>query len=163
MLNKLGTLLTAIVLAASMAEVNTAFAQEVAVADAGLQYRQGAFYYGSDCGGNSVPEPRAPLKTAAPGLILGGEAASHIVGYMNCDDRRQAFSVLRDGLEGRLGQPYGWHNSNGGGFGTMTPVRQFMRGPIPCRDFREETLVGSQLVPRNGTACRQGDGNWHTL
>lgn len=126
-------------------------------------YRQGAFYYGSDCGGNSAMDARAARKPATPGLILDGAAQSHITGYMNCDDRRTAFSVYRDGLEGKLGQSYAWRNTNGGGFGSMTPLRQFMRGAFACRDFREENLVGLKLVPRTGTACRQDDGNWHTL
>jgi surface antigen len=128
-----------------------------------LSYRQGAFYYGSDCGGNSAPEARASRKPVPPGLILQGATEAHIAGYMNCDDRRQAFSVYRDGLEGRLGQSYAWRNSNGGGFGTMTPVRQFMKGAFVCRAFREENLVGMQIDRREGAACREHDGNWHFL
>ena len=170
MLNKLSLLLTAIALAAVVAGTNTAAAQSSDLAPvsispmktAGFEYRQGAFYYGSDCGGNSAMEARSRVK-AAPGLILGGATGARIGGDMNCDDRRQAMGVYRDGLEGPLGQSHDWHNGNGGGNGSMTPVRQYMRDGFSCRDFQEETLVGLRLVPRSGTACRQSDGNWHTL
>jgi len=127
----------------------------------GLQYRPGAFYYG-DCGGNSLMQVPSHIK-APPGLILGGTTGVQIGQDMNCDDRRQAMSVYRDGLEGPLGQTHNWHNDNGGGNGSMTPLRQYARGGFYCRDFLEKTLVGMQLVSRSGTACRQADGNWHTL
>ena len=170
MLKKLSLLLTAISIVAAAAATNTAMAQSAGLAATetlpmqadSLEYRQGAFYYGSDCGGNSVMEARSRVK-AAPGLILGGATGTRIGGDMNCDDRRQAMSVYRDGLEGPLGQSHDWHNGNGGGNGSMTAVRQYTRDGFSCRDFQEKTLVGLHLVPRNGTACRESDGNWHTL
>ena len=162
MLNKLSLLLA--VIAAAAAGMNAAAAQrsDPASPEAGLGYRQGAFYYGSDCGGNSAMEARSRVK-AAPGLILEGATGARIGSDMNCDDRRQAMSVYRDGLEGSLGHAYDWHNGNGGGTGSMTPVRQYTSGGFSCRDFQEKTLVGLQLVSRSGTACRKADGNWHTL
>ena len=170
MLKMMSVLLTAIALMAAAAATSAAMAQSAVpvstaslpVQEDGLAYRQGAFYYGSDCGGNSVMGARSRVK-AAPGLILGGATGARIGGDMNCDDRRQAMSVYRDGLEGPLGQAHDWHNGNGGGNGSMTAVRQYTRGGFSCRDFQEQTLVGLQLVPRNGTACREPDGNWHTL
>jgi len=162
MLNKLSLALMAV--AAMAAGMNTAVAQtsDLASPQAGFGYRQGAFYYGSDCGGNSVMEARSRVK-AAPGLILEGATGARIGGDMNCDDRRQAMSVYRDGLEGTLGHAYDWHNGNGGGNGSMTPVKQYTSGGFSCRDFQEKTLVGLLLVSRSGTACRRADGNWHTL
>jgi len=162
MLNKLSLLLA--VIAAAAAGMNAAAAQSAdpASPQAGFGYPQGAFYYGSDCGGNSVMEARSRVK-ATPGLILEGATGARIGSDMNCDDRRQALSVYRDGLEGALGHAYDWHNGNGGGTGSMTPVRQYTSGGFSCRDFQEKTLVGLQLVSRSGTACRKADGNWHTL
>ncbi len=167
--NGLGLLLAAALLAAASASI--AMAQSAASSDPAtkppiqsqsLAYRQGAFYFGDDCGGNAVMGERMTGK-ATPGLILGGAAGERIGAEMNCDDRRQAMSVYRDGLEGPLGQTHNWRNSNGGGNGSMTPLRQFVRDGFSCRDFQEKVFVGTRLVSRSATACRQSDGNWHTL
>ena len=97
MSNKLSLLLTVLATAAVAAGMNTAVAQSADLAsaspEAGLGYRQGAFYYGSDCGGNSAMEARSRVK-AAPGLILEGATGARIGGDMNCDDRRQAHERL---------------------------------------------------------------------
>lgn len=131
---------------------------------AGLSYQPGAYYYGSDCGGNSPmgPAKSTPYRGAVAGVILSGAMGSVIAHDMSCDDRRQAMITYRDGLEGRIGQQYDWRNSNGGSSGSITPVRQYTSGGYACREFREITISYQQSTSHNGTACRQSDGNWHT-
>ena len=78
---------------------------------------------------------------------------------MNCDDRRYALMAYRDGFEGKTGQSYGWRNPNGGGAGSITPLKSFMLNGYACRQFRESSNTGPR--DRKVTACRQDDGNWH--
>ena len=131
---------------------------------ADLSYQPGAYFYGNDCGGNSSmgAAKTAPRRGAPSGIILGGAMGSAIAHDMNCDDRRQAMSIYRDSLEGRIGQQYDWRNSEGGDSGSITPVRQYVSGGYACRDFKVITSSNLQSASRNGTACRQADGNWHT-
>jgi surface antigen len=96
-------------------------------------------------------------------VILAGAAGRLIALDLNCDDRRHALTSYRDAFEGRIGQRYDWRNENGGGAGSITPVRQYSSGGVAGRGFRAETaIISQQPTSREGTACRQRDGNWHT-
>ena len=86
-------------------------------APANARYQTGAYFYGNDCGGNSVPTARAQRTNAPGGVILNGLAGRQIAQVLNCDDRRNALSSYRDAFQGKVGQAYSWRNPNGGASG----------------------------------------------
>ncbi len=46
------------------------------------------------------------------------------------------------------------------GYGTFTPVREYRRSGMVCRDFNEVTYRNGQQYTRSGTACRETGGQW---
>ncbi len=78
---------------------------------------------------------------------------------IGCDDQPYAYRVYADGLNGDIGRRYEWRN--GGAYGYFTPVREFRRGGVICRDFTETSYrPDGRSFTRSGTACHQTDGNW---
>ena len=133
------------------------------IRDAGLVYQTGAYFYGSDCGGNSAMTPANSRRVVSPGgVILGGVEGHTMVSALNCDDRRQALSIYRDAFEGRVGQTHDWRNENGGGKGSVTLVRSYSANGVKCSDVRAAANSQQALPSHDMTACRQKDGNWHT-
>jgi surface antigen len=141
-------------------------------------YERGAYYYGSDCGSNAAAGTllgaaaggmignqfgHGDGRTAATvgGVILGGIAGNAIASDMNCNDRRYAFTSYRSGFDGRIGQRYDWRNNDSGAYGSFTPVREYSRNQLVCRDYRAATWRDGREYDRTGTACRQADGNWY--
>ena len=54
---------------------------------------------------------------------------------------------------------YEWRHDRA--YGYFTPVREFRRGDMRCREFTETSFTpDGRNFTRTGTACRQGDGNW---
>src|ERR1700761_8047029 len=92
------------------------------------------------------------------GAILGGLLGNTISRDIDCDDQPYAFRVYADALNGPIGVRAEWHNRDN--YGYFTPVREFRRGDVVCRDFTETSYRGGQSFTRTGTACRQSDGNW---
>jgi surface antigen len=140
-----------------------------------VHYDRGDYYYGHDCdttGGTIAGAVVGGLvgnqfghgdgRTAATfgGVILGGLAGNAIASDMNCDDRHSAFVSYRDGFEGRIGHRYRWR-TEGGNYGSFTPVREYWQGGYTCREFRTATFRNGREYDRSGTACRQNDGNWY--
>jgi surface antigen len=139
------------------------FAATEQSAAATARYQTGAYFYGNDCGGNSVLSARARRTNAPGGVILNGDAGRQIAQMLNCDDRRSALPSYRDAFQGKLGQAYSWRNPNGGASGDITAVRRYQDGAASCTSFRATATVNQQTTGNQGTACRQPDGNWHTL
>ncbi len=127
------------------------------------RYQTGAYFYGNDCGGNSVPAARAQRTNVPGGVILNGAAGRQIAQVLNCDDRRSALSAYRDAFQGKVGQAYSWRNPNGGASGDVSALSRYQDGDAPCTSFRATAIVGPQTTSSRGTACRQPDGNWHTF
>ena len=135
----------------------------------------GAFYvqgrYESDCdrgapvagtifparGGGlfSDAAPRGENGAVVGGVVLGGTLASLGIA---CQDQPYAFGSYAAGLNGTIGRRLVWRH--GDAFGDFTASREFQRGDMVCRDFRETTYTGGRSVAQNGTACRSDDGHW---
>jgi surface antigen len=93
------------------------------------------------------------------GAILGGLLGNAVSRDIDCDDQPYAFRVYADGLNGDLGRRYDWRH--GSSYGYFTPVREYRRGGLVCRDFTETSYSpDGRSVTRTGSACRQIDGNW---
>ena len=70
-----------------------------------------------------------------------------------------AFRVYAEGLNGNLGQRYEWRH--GRAYGYFTPMREFRRGGVVCREFTETSYrPDGRSFTRSGSACRRDDGNW---
>jgi len=94
----------------------------------------------------------------AGGVILGGLLGNTLSRDVDCDDQRYAFDTYGQALNGEVGRDYRWnHNAN---YGTFTPTREYRDGGNVCRDFHTVTYRGGQRFDRDGTACRETDGNW---
>jgi len=94
----------------------------------------------------------------AGGAILGGLLGNTISRDIDCDDQPYAFRVYANALNGPIGVRAEWRNRDN--YGYFTPIREYRRGPMICREFTETSYRGRDCFTRTGTACRQDDGNW---
>ena len=93
------------------------------------------------------------------GAVLGGLLGNAVSQDIDCDDQPEAFRVYATGLNGDVGRRYEWRH--GGAYGYFTPVREYRRGGVVCRDFTETSYrPDGRSFTRTGTACHQTDGNW---
>jgi len=93
------------------------------------------------------------------GAVLGGLLGNTVSRDIGCDDQPYAYRVYADGLNGDIGRRYEWRHDRA--YGYFTPVREFRRGDMRCREFTETSFApDGRNFTRTGTACRQGDGNW---
>jgi surface antigen len=93
------------------------------------------------------------------GAVLGGLLGNTVSRDIGCDDQPYAYRVYADGLNGDIGRRYEWRHDRA--YGYFTPVREFRRGDMRCREFTETSFTpDGRNFTRTGTACRQGDGNW---
>lgn len=93
------------------------------------------------------------------GAVLGGLLGNVVSQDIDCDDQPEAFRVYATGLNGDVGRRSEWHHGRAHGY--FTPVREFRRGDVVCRDFTETSFrPDGRSFTRSGTACRQRDGNW---
>jgi surface antigen len=92
------------------------------------------------------------------GAILGGLLGNTIARDIDCDDQPVAFNVYAQGLNGDLNRRYDWRGRNG--YGYFTPVREYRRGGVVCRDFTETTYRNGREFTRTGSACRETGGHW---
>lgn len=94
----------------------------------------------------------------AGGVILGGLLGNALTRDIDCDDQRYAYDSFALSLNGEIGREYTWdHGSN---HGTFVSTREYRDGGLVCRDFRTVTYRGGERFERQGTACREADGNW---
>jgi len=94
----------------------------------------------------------------AGGVLLGGLLGNTIARDIDCEDQPVAFEVYARGLNGDLNRRYDWRGRHG--YGYFTPVREFRRGGMVCREFTEVTYRGGRQYSRTGTACRETGGHW---
>lgn len=94
------------------------------------------------------------------GVILGGLLGNALSRDIDCDDQRYAFDSYSLSLNGEIGRDYDW--DHGGNRGTFTSTREYRDGGQVCRDFRAVTYRNGERFERQGTACREADGNWRT-
>jgi surface antigen len=93
------------------------------------------------------------------GAVLGGLLGNAVSQDIDCNDQPYAFRVYAGGLNGDIGRRYEWRH--GQAYGYFTPVREFRRGDVICRDFTETSYrPDGRSFTRSGSACRQVDGNW---
>ncbi|MGH6829137.1 MAG: RT0821/Lpp0805 family surface protein [Rhizomicrobium sp.] len=94
------------------------------------------------------------------GAVLGGLLGNVVSRDIDCENQPYAFRVYAEGLDGDVGRRYQWRH--GGAYGYFTPVRQFRRDGVICRDFTETSYrPDGRSFTHRGTACRRPDGNWH--
>jgi surface antigen len=94
----------------------------------------------------------------AGGVILGGLFGNAIASDVQCDDRHDAFNTYSVALNGDIGRRYDWHHNDHNGY--ITVKREYRDGGYVCRDFHTVTFRDGQRFDRDGSACRQADGNW---
>ena len=93
------------------------------------------------------------------GVVLGGLLGNTIAKDIDCNDQPYAFGVYTNGLNGQVGRRYDW--DRGASRGYFTPVREYRRRGVVCRDFTTTTYRRGREITRTGTACRDvRDGNW---
>jgi surface antigen len=92
------------------------------------------------------------------GAVLGGVLGNTISKDIDCDAQPAAFQVYATGLNGDIGHRYEWRH--GGAYGYFTPVREFRRKGLVCREFTETSYRGGRPVTRTGSACHERDGHW---
>ncbi len=92
------------------------------------------------------------------GAILGGVLGNTISKDIDCDDQPAAFQVYATGLNGDIGRRYDWRH--GDAYGYFTPVREYRRQGLVCREFTETSYRRGRPVTRTGTACHERDGHW---
>lgn len=95
----------------------------------------------------------------AGGVILGGVVGNSLSRDIDCDDQGYAFASYDEGLNGEVGREYDWNH--GGERGTFTATREYQDGGYICRDFHTVTYRDGNRYERDGSACREDDGNWH--
>jgi len=128
-----------------------------------FRYQTGAYFYGADCGGNSLMTSKIGRpRNAKSGVILSGGSGRGIEEILNCGDRRHALASYREAFEGNVGQPYNWLDPDNAATGTVTALGKYRRDGFECVSFGAVTMVAPPLSSSTGTACRLQDGNWHT-
>jgi surface antigen len=96
---------------------------------------------------------------AVGGAVLGGILGNVISKDIDCNDQPYAFQVYSNGLNGQVGRRYDWNRGQNRGY--FTPVREYRRRGVVCRDFTTTTYRRGREITRTGTACRDArDGNW---
>ena len=92
------------------------------------------------------------------GAVLGGLLGNTISREIDCEDQPYAFQVYADGLNGNIGRRYEWRH--GDAYGYFTPIREFRRGGLVCRNFTVVSYRGRRSYAHEGAACRARDGHW---
>jgi surface antigen len=93
------------------------------------------------------------------GAVLGGLLGNAVSRDIDCDDQPYAFRVYANGLNGDVGRRYEWRHDRA--YGYFTPVREYRRGGVICRDFTETSYrPDGRTFTRSGSACRETGGNW---
>lgn len=105
------------------------------------------------CSSGPAREQAGTLVGSFGGPALGSVAAQALDG----SDRRRVARALESASNG---QPSTWRNRDTGDSFVVTPGRTFEQGVTRCRDFTVEAVVGGRNDRVDGSACRQGDGNW---
>lgn len=137
-------------------------------------YRQGAYEQNCRSGGNQTAGTifgalaggllgagvsNGNGGAAVGGAVLGGILGNVISKDIDCNDQPYAFQVYSNGLNGQVGRRYDWNRGQNRGY--FTPVREYRRRGIVCRDFTTTTYRRGREITRTGTACRDArDGNW---
>jgi surface antigen len=62
-----------------------------------------------------------------------------------------------------LGQPIMWDNQGYGVQYNITPMRQYHRSGLVCRDYVAKAKNKGRKQQVHGTACQQGDGSWRVM
>jgi surface antigen len=80
---------------------------------------------------------------------------------MDCEDRPYAYRTYRESFDGDIGERYEWHHHHDHGY--IVTNREYWRHDQLCRDFTVVTWHHGEEYDRDGTACRDEDGDWRFL
>ncbi len=112
--------------------------------------------------GNQVAGRGSRTGGTIAGVLLGALGGFALTHQVDCSDRTYAEPVYSRGLEGRVGQRYGWRNNQDNDRGDFTPTREYDDGySHRCRDWVSSTYRSGQRLRSHGSACRYEDGNWY--
>jgi len=95
--------------------------------------------------------------------FLGLTALGLVVfNQLNEMQQRAHEEAMIEATSARIGEPIIWNQA--GQSGSVTPVRDG-RTPDgrPCREFRQEVMIGGNRTEAYGTACMQPDGSWEVV
>lgn len=117
------------------------------------------YFYGTACRKQNAIAGR--VAGSGAGVVLAGAAGNEIAKDIDCRDRPTAFRAYSRGFAGPVGQRFAWSNQRRTSYGYFRVTWAFNRDGLLCRDFADERHVHRRIVFRQGTACRETDGNWH--
>lgn len=102
-------------------------------------------------------------------IILGGFLGAYLGGEIGAsldeeDHRLMSMAVIFVLDHGGDGYSKSWRNRHTHHYGHFTAHSTYRNAQhVECRRFTNTIFVGNHPHRRNGTACRQRDGNWSIL
>jgi surface antigen len=110
--------------------------------------------------GAAVAREEDRLIAVVVGSAVGALVGHEIAGRMDDLDR----GCFGHSLElAKAGQTIRWTNAQNGVNFAVTPIRDFERNGLKCREFETTTIQGIVQRATRGKACRGRDGNWTQL
>ncbi len=97
----------------------------------------------------------------AGGALLGGLAGNAVARDLDCQDQPYAARTYEQSFHGQVGHRYDW--SRGPDRGYIVTNREYAQGPRLCRDFTQVVYRHGREYDRQGTACRNRNGEWEFL
>ncbi len=110
--------------------------------------------------GSQIAKGDARLATTAGGAILGallGSAIGHSLDPNDSSCMGQAMAYAP------VGRPIAWDNQGYGAQYDITPMRQYRRSGLVCRDYVAKAKINGRKQRVQGTACQQADGSWRVM
>lgn len=109
--------------------------------------------------GNQVGQGSGRTAAIIVGTLTGAAIGGAVGRSMDDTDRLKTAHSLENV---RTGVPSSWHNPDTGNQFTVTPVRTYDTGGMPCREYTIDAVIDGRMEKVYGTACRQPDGYWRT-
>lgn len=151
-LSKIGKIVTATLLAASIAGCAVPVTQE-----------QSGTVLGGVVGGVVGSQfGRGDGRTAATiiGALIGASVGGNIGRSMDNNDRMRIAQALETQP---LNTPTQWVNPDNRNAYTVVPIRTYDSASGPCREYTMDAVIGGRVEKVVGNACRQADGSWRNI
>jgi len=110
--------------------------------------------------GAQIGSGKGKVVAAVTGALVGAHLGSNVGRSMDELDRLRAQKTLE---ATPTGQTTSWQNPDSGTRYAVTPTRTFSKSDAPCRDFVTDAWIDGQRESIEGTACRDGNGNWRVI
>ncbi len=112
-------------------------------------------------GGSGAMKWVAAVATSAAGGALGYVAMDYYNTMRKTDRASMERTVFKGLNDTESGTEIEWNNDETGNRGAVTPRRTYLdeKGRM-CRDFESSASLDGVDYEGNGTACRNGAGNW---